>query len=400
MNPDYIIFIDFDGTITTEDVGYEMFKKFTLGRTETVVGEYRFGKINSLRCLSDECLIWNSNPPDQNDVFEYLGSREVSPGFAEFLEFLNCENISSVILSEGFDFYIDRILQSHGIEHPRMITNRARYNNGKLLPEFPYFGRGCGQCSNCKGYHISRLRSPGQSAVFIGDGHSDHHGAQTADIVLAKSFLKDFLRAKELPFYEYDDFRTVINSLKNIVGRHIFTSTENIDFCRISEKHRGKLRNLWESGEVMKYVGYPHGLGWSDQQYENFWKRSETAGDRIRLALENKSGDFIGEAKISFPDRNNHCTPDLKLLPKFQGRGFGREAWNMILKRTYSRWPDSTALVTPSTDNLPANELYLSLGFKYDGGEEEWVPSPDYQAALPVRFRKMTMKLNEMMIKS
>jgi len=57
MNLTYRVFIDFDGTMTAGDVGYELFRNFTHGATESTVAAYRRGKINSLECLSRECAI-------------------------------------------------------------------------------------------------------------------------------------------------------------------------------------------------------------------------------------------------------------------------------------------------------------------------------------------------------
>jgi 2-hydroxy-3-keto-5-methylthiopentenyl-1-phosphate phosphatase len=213
------VFVDFDGTITSGDVGYEMFKKFTEGRTEPTVERYRRGEINSYQCLSAECEIWNSNPPDPKEVLEYLDSRKIERGFLDFLQFLEDEKIEITILSEGFDFYIDRILNSHRLGHLNRITNRAEYSGGLIHPEFPYFESGCGQCSSCKGYHISQRRSAGGTSIFIGDGHSDIHAADAADVVFAKSFLEEHLVAGGRSYYAYRDFLDIIEVLRsNVLG--------------------------------------------------------------------------------------------------------------------------------------------------------------------------------------
>jgi 2,3-diketo-5-methylthio-1-phosphopentane phosphatase len=388
MRNDYNIFIDFDGTVTTQDVGYRMFKKFTGGKTQPVVDKYRRGDVNSYTCLKAECDIWNQSPPAENEVQAYLIQQKINPGFREFTATLRKENIGHYILSEGFDFYIDRILSSNGFSKLQRITNRARYENCKIIPEFPYMAVGCGECSNCKGYHIRKLTDSKTAAVFIGDGHSDFHGAESADMVFAKSFLKKSLDKIGRNYFEYVNFYDILRIWKIIFSRRIFAASDRMFFCRDYEKNRKNIEKLWETGEVMKNVGYPRGLGWGKKKYDEFWKTLNRR-DFILFALENHDREFIGEAKLTFPDEYNHCAHDVKLLPEFQGRGYGKEAWRILMELTYRRWPEVTMAVTPSVENIAAIELYRSLGFEFYGEPDKWVPPPEMYNAVPVSFRTM-----------
>ena len=87
----HLIFIDFDGTITYNDVGYELFKKFSDTRTEPVVQEYRNGKINSRQCLYEECMILNERPTDPDKVFDFLDKQILSPGFYNLYRYEQAE---------------------------------------------------------------------------------------------------------------------------------------------------------------------------------------------------------------------------------------------------------------------------------------------------------------------
>ena len=97
----------------------------------------------------------------------------------------------------------------------------------------------------------------------------------------------------------------------------------------------------------------------------------------------------MGEAKLSFPDDDNFCGHDVKLLPEYQGKGYGREAWRLLMELSRRRWPDSIMSVTPSVENAAAIELYKSLGFEFDGEQREWIPSSESPAAVPVSYRRM-----------
>ena len=210
------LFIDFDGTITVNDVGYELFKHFTHGATEQIVTKYRNGAVNSLTCLSEECRIWNANPPKQADVLDFLDRQRLRDGLPELIEFLRIHDIDHLILSEGFDFYIDHILEKNNLTHMPRITNRASFNDGLIIPTFPYFNLGCRQCSNCKGYHIEKSLKSGEIVVFIGDGHSDLHACAKADIIFARSILAKILDEKKVPYFPFNDFNEIIDSWKSI----------------------------------------------------------------------------------------------------------------------------------------------------------------------------------------
>jgi 2,3-diketo-5-methylthio-1-phosphopentane phosphatase len=392
MNRDFIVFIDFDGTITARDVGYEMFKKFTDGRTQPVVDRYRRGEVNSYTCLKTECEIWNQSPPAEKEVLEFLENQSITAGFSDFTDILKNDLVKTYVISEGFDFYIDAILNSNGFSRLERITNKAVYENGRMYPEFPFLGRGCGECSSCKGFHIKRLTDPRTSAVFIGDGHSDFHGAESADIVFAKSFLKDALEKIGRDYFEYGDFYNIIDIWKRLFSRKVFAFSKRLFLCRVADERRRNFERLWETGEVMKNVGYPNGLRWDRKRYDRFWDSLDRK-NFILLAIEDENGSFLGEAKLSFPDDENTCDHDVKLLPEFQGKGYGREAWRLLLGLTSRRWPESTLSVSPFVDNAIAIGLYKSLGFEFDGEQREWIPSSESPHAVPVRYRRMIKHL-------
>jgi 2-hydroxy-3-keto-5-methylthiopentenyl-1-phosphate phosphatase len=392
MADPYMVFIDFDGTITSNDVGYEMFKKFTQASTEPLVQAYRRGELNSLECLSRECDVWNEASPNIIEVYEFLDRQALRHGFNEFIFKLSEWRIKPLILSEGFGFYIDRILAAHGHSNLERITNIARIENGRLKSEFPFNKLGCQECSSCKGYHIRQRRPVVSCAIYIGDGHSDLHAAHAADIVFARSHLIELLNETKRSFIAYEDFYNIQNEIEKIRQIGIFTYSERINFCRLADRHREGFRTLWESRDVMRYVGYPTGLGWSQAYFDTVWPRFENDEACIRLALEDKNGCFMGEALIPCPDSGDVCHPDLKLLPQFWGKGFGYEGWQVLLDRLIARWPETSIMLTPNVENTKAIELYKRLGFQFDSGELTWQPSPNEPQAVPVSYRRMVKK--------
>lgn len=327
MNPEPIVFVDFDGTITANDVGYEMFSKFTSAATEPFVTEYRNGRIDSLECLSKECDIWNRKPPPVDEVVRYVRQQPIAGGFDRFLEYLRELNIEITVLSEGFDFYIDSILESNGLADLKRITNSADYRDGRLHPRFPYFESGCGRCSNCKGYHIRKISRPEQSVVYIGDGHSDAHAADNSDIVFAKSHLEKYMVENGRGFIPFSDFHAVLGPLQDIIERGIFIIGRHLNF-----------------------------------------RRSPEGTDVIRLIVESKDGQRLGDASISWPVGTGICELALETYAEYRDDSLMEEIWRELLQASQRRLPGAGIRIAIANGDVPDAGLFEALGFRVDGG--------------------------------
>jgi 2,3-diketo-5-methylthio-1-phosphopentane phosphatase len=218
----YHIFLDFDGTVTTIDVGYTFFKVFAHGKAEDVVRRYREGAITAVDCLQGECDIYNEYPAPAAQVRDFINSQKITEGFSEFVSYCKKNEYPITIISAGFDFYIKPILEKIGKGDIEYLANATIVKNGRIYPEFTYYEPGsCIRCSNCKGLRIKELKKPEEISIFIGDGHSDFHGARAADIVFAKSFLADDLREAKIDFYQFVTFHDIISKLEELFPRNV-----------------------------------------------------------------------------------------------------------------------------------------------------------------------------------
>jgi 2-hydroxy-3-keto-5-methylthiopentenyl-1-phosphate phosphatase len=119
------------------------------------------------------------------------------------------------ILSAGFDFYITRILDRFEIDSIELLATPTKIIDLKLYPEFIRYDKSvCIRCVDCKGARIRELSSPDETSIFIGDGHSDSHGAREADIVYAKSFLAEYLENNSIKYFPFSDFFDIIKSFQ------------------------------------------------------------------------------------------------------------------------------------------------------------------------------------------
>jgi 2,3-diketo-5-methylthio-1-phosphopentane phosphatase len=211
---EYIVLCDFDGTVSTTDVGNRMFARFAADGWETVVQRWKDGEIGSRECLEAECALARATP---EQVKEFALTREIDPHFEPFERFCRDRGIDVVILSDGLDFYIELLLEKYGLERLSCFANHLEFRGDRLIPGFPYFELGCLECGNCKGYHVRKHRQEGRTVIYIGDGFSDRCGVREADHVFAKDDLRRYCREHGIAHYSFDDFDDVLREVKKLL---------------------------------------------------------------------------------------------------------------------------------------------------------------------------------------
>ncbi|MFH1008727.1 MAG: MtnX-like HAD-IB family phosphatase [Candidatus Latescibacterota bacterium] len=209
------VFCDFDGTIAVQDVGNLLFRTFTDGGWREWVGRWIRGEISSRECLEAECALVQAT---EAELERFVLTQEMDPHFPTFVQHCREKEIPITLLSDGLDFYIERILAQNDLSDLPFYANHLALDHGKLTPEFPYHDAGCGKCGNCKVFHITQGRAPDEQVVYIGDGYSDRWAAQNADHVFAKKDLLKCCREEGIACHEYADLGDVLRILPTLLG--------------------------------------------------------------------------------------------------------------------------------------------------------------------------------------
>ena len=217
------IFVDFDGTISRNDVGDEMFRKLGGTRCELLVRDYLEGKISARECFGGECE--SAGTVHLETLGKFIDTQEIDTTFGDFVQFCQARAIPFYVLSDGFDYYIERILGRHGFRQVRFFANHLEFqpvdgtDSFFLFPRFPYMDSECDRCANCKRNHLLSLSSENDIIVYIGDGYSDRCPSRYADIVFAKGDLIRYCREENISYFEYRDFKDVIERLGKILAQ-------------------------------------------------------------------------------------------------------------------------------------------------------------------------------------
>jgi 2,3-diketo-5-methylthio-1-phosphopentane phosphatase len=207
------IFCDFDGTFSIQDVGSTLAQRLLPEKRARLWKRFEAGEFTPWAYVM-ALLDGLEFPEKQLDAF--LETIEMDPGARALLEWCRREAVPFRILSDGFDWNLDR-LQAMNQLHFAHDANHLEYegNLWRLAPGHPNQACGCGTGS-CKRGLISEYRAehPDAFCIHIGNGRvSDLCGALEADLAFAKDTLAPALDERGHPYVGFDTLHDVVEVL-------------------------------------------------------------------------------------------------------------------------------------------------------------------------------------------
>ncbi len=228
------MFCDFDGTVAKKDVGKELFLHFAGPRTAEIAAQYVDGTITARECLlSDAALVSGVGAQELGD---YVDQFEVDESFIQFRHFCAQKNIPLTILSDGLDFYVERILKRHGLGDCPFYANHIEFpvvdGVSRFDVTFPYTDSECLFCGNCKRNHMLTLSADSDIIVYVGDGISDRCPAGYADIIFAKKDLIKYCQEANISYFEYRNFGDVQQRLELLLSKKRIKKRREAEMAR------------------------------------------------------------------------------------------------------------------------------------------------------------------------
>jgi len=217
----HLILCDFDGTISVRDMGYELLCAFTRGNWEKIDRLYRDGKVGSKEAYERIARICRVTPEEmESSIMERSG---IDPYFGRFHEYCLRKGIDLKIVSDGFDIYIKRLLEHHGLPLMPIFSNRISFKRGgRIRFEYPRHNSDCGLCGTCKREILLEERPFYDLITYIGNGYSDRCAAQEADRIYAKEVLFEIFVREGTECIYFDHFGEIMNDLSRRTKGLIF----------------------------------------------------------------------------------------------------------------------------------------------------------------------------------
>jgi 2,3-diketo-5-methylthio-1-phosphopentane phosphatase len=200
------IYIDFDGTIARQDVGEKFVYTFgDADKVKSILDDWVEKKIDSGE--SWHLMLSTLNGLNEKSFSDMIAQVEIDPTFKEFIGYCHENKFEVRVLSDGFDFYINRILKQNGLTDLIVLSNKGSINSdGSVDITFPYGDEECHFCANCKRNHILTTSGDDEFTVYIGDGYSDRCPVEFCDFVFAKNDLLRHCEMNRISFFPYKDF--------------------------------------------------------------------------------------------------------------------------------------------------------------------------------------------------
>ena len=221
LRPGDLVMSDFDGTVTLVDTGLAVFEALDLREAWYWEERWRDGEIDSMTCLAEQ---WGLIHLPHEELLELLDSLELDEDFPEFVRRARAVGAQVVVVSDGLDFYLDRMLKRLGFAicpgDPRpgeqhclaRFANHAELTDAGIKITFPHREAECDQCGNCKTAHLARLRESYERIIYLGDGYSDRCVAEHADLIFAKDSLARLLGRDDVAFLPFERFADLIEA--------------------------------------------------------------------------------------------------------------------------------------------------------------------------------------------
>lgn len=208
---------DFDGTITTQDTLSTFLKHYADEEWLVLEDMWKKDILGSAECLIKQFEL----VPDMSAelVDDFLDTIELDTYVSEFYNLCQRNNQDFVIVSDGLDYFINRILQKNGIDNVKIISNHAEFINGEFVITFPNKSSKClTHAGTCKCSVVENLRKNYKEIYYIGDGKSDECVVNRIDYLFSKDELLLYCKENDIDCIEYETYKGVIDYVRNRFG--------------------------------------------------------------------------------------------------------------------------------------------------------------------------------------
>jgi 2-hydroxy-3-keto-5-methylthiopentenyl-1-phosphate phosphatase len=210
--------IDFDGTVTMEDVSFLLLDTYLGEEWREALKEYTSGKIPVGTFNKRVFGMMKASRKAMTELVLTSPRVQIRPGFRELLEFCESKGYKIIIVSNGLRFYIEAILKKLGLDGTRGMEIYAAKN--EFYPggvKVAYIGPDGRELeAGFKEAYTEMLSEKGYRVIYIGNGDSDIYPSRLAHSVFATEQLLQRCRAEKLTCTPFNDFYEVIKGLETL----------------------------------------------------------------------------------------------------------------------------------------------------------------------------------------
>lgn len=168
----YIVVLDFDGTITYDDIGDALCEQFADPSWREIDRLWEQGQLS----LDDaQRAMWATFRASPAQINTWLSTHvRLRDGLDTLIETCAAHRIGLILASGGFDHYIRQILGDRYHRFEAIFCNQLQFARDLTVEvAFPHKETfGCTRCAVCKGKICAHYAQHAE-VIFVGDGTSD-----------------------------------------------------------------------------------------------------------------------------------------------------------------------------------------------------------------------------------
>lgn len=207
---DYALLTDFDGTVTTINVLDSLYEHFAGPSYRIHMERWNRGEISTMEEIEK---VFSTVRASRQGMETFLRTVNIDPGFKPLLGYCREKTYPFAIVSDGLRWYIDYVLNNHGIERTNVYAGDIFFEEEDFRFEYPWFDPAYPLRSTAKPVIVKEYQRRGHRVIFVGDGLSDVEAAEIADVVYAKDVLLEITRERGIEAREFEDLFDVYQDL-------------------------------------------------------------------------------------------------------------------------------------------------------------------------------------------
>lgn len=202
---------DFDGTITPSQVMNTIYDKFAAPSYRKSLEKWDKGLISTMEEVE---TVFSTISASREEMEAYLGTVKLDPGFSALQMFCMEKGYTLAVLSDGFRWYIEYILNKNGVDGLKIYASEINFEQDGFNFSYPWFDPSTPMRSTSKPSVVRNYQEQGYKVVFIGDGLSDQEVLGVADVVYAKDVLLEAAQEQGEKFTAFENLMEVVEDLK------------------------------------------------------------------------------------------------------------------------------------------------------------------------------------------
>lgn len=197
--------MDFDGTISVEDISFMLLDEYAGDRWRNVLTEYAAGK-KTVGTFNRE--VFGMVKADYRTMLDNVMNSNrvrIRPGLRELVDYCSVRDYRTIIVSNGLNFYIRAILKNIGLDSIEIHASENDFSPDGM--KVRYIGPDGNELdTGFKEAYTDMLLQEGYRVVYIGDGASDIAPARLSNVVFATGDLLEKCREEYIDCMPFDDF--------------------------------------------------------------------------------------------------------------------------------------------------------------------------------------------------